>query len=398
MEAEFSMQITQIYAKRYKNAKKKNKGVILTEYCETFKVTRNLASKRFRNVIRDIYPIALQILVKVAKKRGPKVKYKFNHKQLIKRVWDLYENICAERLHSEIRKGINMLKEAGEITMYEEDVIKLSKQISLGKLKEIISEFLKPAGHRKNNRKPGIYSQVPVEVNFNKYSSTPGYVEVDPVEHNGGNSSGTYAITGCYVCIFSQWVGRTASLGQSQESIEIIHEQNIQKFYHKIEKYHCDNARAVLKVLFKKVTKESITNDDIQEIQLSRSRPYKKEDNGHVEQKNGDKIRKLVGYHRYDTPEQIDLLNQLYKTEDLISNFFLTSQKLKTKTYDERGMLVSKKYDKATTPYQRLMRSRQVDKNTKQTLKSVYSVLNLVRLRKESERLKAELFKTVSRK
>lgn len=398
MEAEFSMQITQIYAKKYKNARKKNKGVILSEYCETFKVTKNLASKRFRKTIREIYPVALKRTVTIVKKRGPKIKYQLNHKQLINKVWELYENICAERLHPELTKGINMLKKEGEIYMFGDQVIRLCKQVSLGKLKEIVSEFPKPAGHRKNNRKPGIYTQVPVEVNFNKYSSTPGYVEVDPVEHNGGNSGGTYAITGCYVCIFSQWIGRTASLGQNQGSIEIIHEQNIQKFYHKIEKYHCDNARAVLKVLFKKVAGETVTKDDIQEIQLSRSRPYKKEDNGHVEQKNGDKIRKLVGHHRYDTPEQIELLNQLYKTEDLISNFFITSQKLKTKTYDERGRLVSKKYDKATTPYKRLMRSRQVDKNTKQALKSVYSVLSLVKLRKESERLKAELFKTVLRK
>jgi len=398
MEAEFSMQITQIYAKKYKIANKKKKGEILSEYCQTFNITRNLASKRIRKTIREIYPVALKTSSKIVKKRGPKVKYKYAHKELIKKVWELYGNICSERLHPDVTKGINMLKNEGELIMYEDEIVKLCKQISLGKLKIIITEFPKPVGYRKNNRKPGIYSQVPIEVNFNKYSSTPGYVEVDPVEHNGGISAGTYAITGCYVCVFSQWVARTSNLGLNQNSIENIHEQNIKKFYHEIFKYHCDNAKAVLKILFKKVTGETVTKDDKQEIQLSRSRPYKKEDNGHVEQKNGDKIRKLVGYHRYDTQNQVELLNELYKVEDLISNFFISSQKLKTKTYDEKGRLISKKYDKATTPYQRLIRSKQVDRNTKETLKSVYSVLNLVRLRKESERLKAELFETVSRK
>ena len=150
--------------------------------------------------------------------------------------------------------------------------------------------------------------------------------------------------------------------------------------------------------MLKKVTGLEVTDVDIQDVNLSRSRPYKKEDNGHVEQKNGDKIRKLVGYHRYDTQEQVDLLNQLYVVEDLISNFFIPSQKLNSKIYDQNGRLISKKYDKATTPYRRLMRSRQVDKNTKQKLKRVYSVLNLVGLRKESGRIKDELFKTVSRK
>ena len=397
MEAEFSMQITQIYAKKYKIASKKDKGEILDNYSKTFSVSKNLASKRFREVIRNIFPLVLKTKT-LKKKRGPKVKYHKKHKDLLKKVWELYDNICAERLHPEIVRGINAINKAGELHLYDEKSINLCKHVSLGKLKKIISEYPKQSGYRKNNRRPRIYSQVPIEANFNKYASTPGYVGVDPVEHNGGNSAGRYAITGCYVCICSQWGARTASLGQNQQSINFIHERNIKRFYHKIIKYHCDNARALLKVLLKKVTGLEVTDVDIQDVNLSRSRPYKKEDNGHVEQKNGDKIRKLVGYHRYDTQEQVDLLNQLYVVEDLISNFFIPSQKLNSKIYDQNGRLISKKYDKATTPYRRLMRSRQVDKNTKQKLKRVYSVLNLVGLRKESGRIKDELFKTVSRK
>jgi len=74
MEAEFSMPITQIYAKKYKIANKKKKGKILSEYCEAFKVTRNLASKRIRKTIREIYPVALKTSSKIVKKRGSKVK------------------------------------------------------------------------------------------------------------------------------------------------------------------------------------------------------------------------------------------------------------------------------------------------------------------------------------
>jgi len=398
MKEEFSMQITQIYAKKYKGSKKGEKGDILTEYCQIAMVSRNLASKRFQQTIRNIYPVALKLKNKVVKKRGPKTKYKSEHKLLIQKVWELYETICAERLHPDIVTGLYQLKKAGELLTFETNTINLCKIVSLGKLKQIIHEFPKPKGYRKHNRKPGIYSQVPIEVNFNKYASTPGYVEVDPVEHNGGNSGGKYGITGCYVDLFSQWVARSAALGQSQESIEIIHELNIIKFVHPIIKFHCDNARAVLKVLFKKVTGNTVTTADNKELALSRSRPYKKEDNGHVEQKNGDKIRKLVGYHRYDNPEQIILLNKLYQVEDLISNYFIPSQKLISKTYDQQGRPISKKYDKATTPYKRLFRSKQVDKATKKKLKSIYSVLSLVELRREAERIKTELFNSVSRK
>jgi len=80
-----------------------------------------------------------------------------------------------------------MLKKAGEITMYEDQVIKLCKQVSLGKLKEIIKEFSKPKGHRKNNRKAGIYTQVPIEVNSpysrsNRYTPD-NFVLIDNILH-----------------------------------------------------------------------------------------------------------------------------------------------------------------------------------------------------------------------
>jgi len=76
MKEEYSIQITQIYAKKYKGSKKGEKGDILTEYCQIAMVSRNLASKRFQQTIRNIYPVALKLKNKVVKKRGPKTKYK----------------------------------------------------------------------------------------------------------------------------------------------------------------------------------------------------------------------------------------------------------------------------------------------------------------------------------
>ena len=406
MFQEFNMQITQIYAKKYSKLSKKAKGLVLEEYCKETNVSKNLASKRFNKLLSNIYPVALKV-TKINNKRGPKVKYTNTHKTIIEMVWKLYGNICAERLHTEFIKGLNILLEEREngISQFKESDISLCKNISLGKLKKIISEFPKPKEYRKRNRKPGIYSKVPIEANFNKYANSPGSVELDPVEHNGGSSAGKYAITACYVCIFSQWTSRVAGLGINLKTIEEIHNKSINKFIHKIIRFHSDNAPALLRVLFDKIYKEKsenvfksgMSNTNTPEI-YSRSRPYKKEDNGHVEQKNGDKIRKLVGYHRYDTEIQVDLLNALYEVEDLITNYFIPSQKLKGKVYNNQGLCVKKIYDKPQTPYKRLMQSKQVDKETKKVLRNTYNKLNLVRLRKESERIKQKLNETVLRK
>jgi hypothetical protein len=124
---------------------------------------------------------------------------------------------------------------------------------------------------------------------------------------------------------------------------------------------------------------------------LTRSRPYQKNDNAHVEQKNGDKIRKLVGYWRLDTQAACDLLNELYRVEDLIGNYFVASAKLTSKTYDNNGKLVRKQYDKPRTPYVRLLTHPQTSNKTKRLIIAERQSLSLVALRQRSDELQAKL-------
>ena len=85
-----------------------------------------------------------------------------------------------------------------------------------------------------------------------------------------------------------------------------------------------------------------------------------------MEQKNDDKVRKLVGYFRYGTQQQIDLLNQLYEKTDLLDNFFIASAKLEKKVRDNNGRVIKRVHDKPKTPYQKLIESNQLSKNNKQ--------------------------------
>ncbi len=122
---------------------------------------------------------------------------------------------------------------------------------------------------------------------------------------------------------------------------------------------------------------------------ISRSRPYQKNDNAHVEQKNDDKVR---NYYRYDTEQELKLLNLLYERSDLLENFFIASAKLSEKIRDDKGRVIRRVHDKPTTPYQRLMKSDQVEQKTKHKLKTIYDSLDMLELRQEINKIIQKLY------
>lgn len=391
----FDMELTQRQVKKYQRASKKQKGEIITRYCELTGVSRNLASKRFRKVIRDIHPRVLKDKSpkkksSSARKPGRKRTYIGIHWTIVRKAWELSGEICAERLHPVIGSYIQQLEKNGDFKYYGKRYIQETKDISEATLRRIICRFPQAGKRRAAKGNAAIYKAVPIQAHFGKNAHKSGYVEIDYVEHNGGNSSGVFANTGSYADVGLGWIARSAGLGKGLRAVTKIHDMNEDKIHHLIYEYHPDNARPILKLLLEKTLGEKPMS-----YTISRSRPYHKEDNGHVEQKNGDKVRKLVGYHRYDTEEQVRLLNKLYNIEDLISNFFLPSQKLIEKIKDERGRVIRRKHDQAQTSYQRLMTATDIDEKVKEKVSKLYNRLNLIRLRKASETLQEQLLQTV---
>ena len=127
-------------------------------------------------------------------------------------------------------------------------------------------------------------------------------------------------------------------------------------------------------------------------ITFTRSRPYRKNDSCFVEQKNYSVVRRAVGYQRFDTEEQLRLLDELYEVLDLYTNFFQPSMKLQSK--ERQGARVKKKYDAARTPYQRLLDSRFIPEESKKQLRAQYRLLNPAQLKRQLERLQQRLLAT----
>jgi len=129
-----------------------------------------------------------------------------------------------------------------------------------------------------------------------------------------------------------------------------------------------------------------------EELEFSRSRPYKKNDNCLVEQKNWTHVKKFVGYVRYDTIEEQDILNDLYRNElRLFKNFFQPVIKLVSK--ERIGGKIRRKYDSPRTPYHRLMESEKITEQTKRQLKAIYESLNPAQLKRNIDQKLDLLFK-----
>ena len=116
-------------------------------------------------------------------------------------------------------------------------------------------------------------------------------------------------------------------------------------------------------------------------VQFTRSRPYKKDDNAHIEQKNWTHVRQWLGYRRFDNPDIVSLLNNLYRNEwRLFLNFFLPSTKLQQKT--RVGSKIVKRHDDPQIPYQRISNSKLIPARTQRSLKELFKILNPFKLRK----------------
>ena len=233
-------------------------------------------------------------------------------------------------------------------------------------------------------------NQVPIKTSIDLDKTKTGNVQMDCVEHCGGSVSGQYANTLTAVDIFSGWCENEAFMGKGQErTLEGIKKMR-ERFPVEWKEIHPDNGLNLLNWHVFKYTKE-------EKIKYSRSRPYMKNDNCFVEQKNSTHVRKPFGYLRYDIQEEIDILNDLYRNElRLYKNFFQTVMKLEKKVRIKDK--IHRKYDKAKTPYHRIMESDQVDEKTKRELKKVYDKLNPAELKRNIDKKIKKLYEVYSKK
>lgn len=384
MDTNSKQQYMETLREKYFKASKKDKGKILNECCESSKEERKYAIKKFNYKIK---------LKKPEEKKKRKEYYDSFVKSALAEVWSIFDRPCGQRLKPLIKDEVDRLIKLKEIKC---DRIILEKLKKIGSAtidrklkheKEVLKFNLKYST-KKNDFV--LLNQVPIKTNADMDRSIAGNIQMDCVEHCGMSASGEYANSLTTIDILFGWLEGEAFMGKGQErTLSAIN--NARKRSPALwREMHPDNGMNLLNWhVYKYAEKEN--------LEYSRSRPYKKNDNCFVEQKNSTHVRRQFGYLRYDTQEEIDIMNDLYRNElRLFKNFFQPVMKLKEKVRI-KGKL-HRKYDEAKTPYRRIMESYQVDENTKKELREIYDSLNPAELKRKIDKKISELYEVYSKK
>jgi transposase InsO family protein len=209
--------------------------------------------------------------------------------------------------------------------------------------------------------KPGTLLKHHIPIKTDSWDvKTPGFTETDLVSHSGNSAAGEFIHSLNVTDIHSTWVESRAVMGKSQIGVLNAMQEIKQALPFQLLGIDSDNGSEFINYHLK-------TFCDQNKIQFTRGRPYKKDDNAHIEQKNWTHVRKIFGYLRYDSAQAQRTMNDLYQNElRILQNLFLPSMKLNKKT--RVGSKLKRRYDKPQTPLERLLNSPQADPVTTQEL------------------------------
>jgi hypothetical protein len=302
----------------------------------------------------------------------------------LEQIWEIYGQICSKRLQPMLPEAIKVLERYQEI-----DISKDTKELLLKISPASIDRCLRPiriqSSHGLSTTKPGslLKNLIPVHTFTAWDEERPGFMEIDLVAHCGNTTQGQYLNTLTCTDICTGWTDVTGLLHRSQQAVsEAIHWMR-QRLPFPLLGIDSDNGGEFINdLLYRYCLNEELT--------FTRSRPYKKNDQAHVEQKNWSVVRHTVGYDRWETEQELAILESIYNDLRLYINFFQPSFKLIAK--ERIGNKTIKRYDIAKTPYQRVLERKDISLEAKARLMNLYLQLNPAELRRCIDQKTAKLW------
>jgi hypothetical protein len=382
-------------SKVYHKANKKEKGEILDQFMElTGYRDRSHAAFLLRSQGRRVRISPGLLVVGDMRKRVCRISSRRYDDDVIKAlvtIWRILDCICGKRLKPVLLETATRLVRCGEISLSEEVMFKLSL-ISAPTIDRLLkSERERLSLKRTSLTKPGtlLKSQIPVRMFCEWNEKRPGFMEIDLVGHEGGDAKGDFMWSLDATDVNTGWTEVVAVRNKARVWVCNALDEIRRRLPFELLGIDSDNGAEFINHHLLEYCK----NHD---ITFTRARGYHKNDNCYVEQKNYTVVRRSVGYMRHDTSEELEVVNNLYKSLRLYVNFFTPSMKMLEKTRD--GAKVSKRYDTPSTPYQRVMRSSYVSVEAKERLKAQYEKLNPAALKRDMERYQRRLMELVKAK
>jgi len=305
-------------------------------------------------------------------------------------LWEMFDFPCGQRLAPILRREVGR-RRLGELHCSDEVAEKL-KQMSPKTIDRLLvreRQLAACTARAQPGRTAAAVSQGAGQGGLRVGYPGGGQRATGYVAHCGRSTGGEYVHTISAVDIASGWWEGVAIARRSQQATEQGVEQIRLRTPFRIKELHPDNDSGLLNDLLWRYCRHW-------RIRLSRSRPYRKNDNAWVEQKNWTHVRKVVGYGRYDSPAELALINEIYEVSRLFQNFFQPLMKLQRK--QRLGGHIQRFYDTPQTPYERLVASGQLKARALRELHALYESLNPAEMHRRLTALREELFELADRK
>lgn len=366
---------------QYQGASRQEKTRILNQYCQNTGQHRKYVNQKINS----------KTLLRKTGKKGRKWIYDGYVIEALVKVWEIFDYPCGDRLEPLLKTEIERLRHFSELSVSDKVMTQLKRISSstidrrLNHAKEVL--HLKKKYHQ--HKRPTLYQLIPVKGagDFNK--SLLGQIQIDLVEHCGQSNAGEYICSLSIVDIASGWWEGKAIMGRGQRRTFEALDQARKQMPLLWQEIHPDNDTAFINWhLYHYTLKENLL--------FSRSKPYQKNDNCFVEQKNSTHIRAFLGNLRYDTDHEMMIINEFYDYLRLYKNFFQPVIKLKEKIR-EKGR-IHRQYEKAKTPYQRIIESVSLSEEKRKELTHLYLSLNPAELKRYIDKLTAILYETYQEK
>jgi hypothetical protein len=367
--------LTRAIAIRYRRAGKADKAKTLDELCATTGWNRDHARKALRGALQPR-------VVRQRRRRPPKYGPKVVAALVV--CWMVLGMPAGKRLSPVLGELVVVLRRFGELEI-DDDTAALLVGMSAATIdRRLAPERKKYAAKGRSRTKPGtlLKSQIPVRTWADWDDAVPGFVEIDLVSHDGGNPAGEHAWTLTLTDIATGWTESRSLPNRACKWVLAALDDIVAVMPFPILGIDSDNGSEFINF-------HLLTWCQKHQITFTRSRPAHKNDGCHVEQKNWAIVRTIVGYHRYDTEQELLLLNKIWSLQSLLTNYFYPQQKLVSKV--RNGAKVTKKYDTATTPHRRAAAHPGVTAADKTKLADTHSAINPAAIQRQIHALTTEL-------
>jgi hypothetical protein len=351
---------------RYLKGSKKMKTKILDEFVAATGLHRKAAIRMFNRVSRKQVP----------KRSGRPRLYSLEAMSALKSVWETADRLCSKRLHPFLPELVGILVKKGEITVSAQTQAELCR-MSPSTIDRLLRRWRGHAPHHGlSTTKPGtlLKNAIPIKTFSEWNESKPGFLEVDLVAHCGDNVEGFYLNTLSAVDVATGWYEPVVVWGKGQDRVKGAVYDVQKRLPVPLLGLDSDNGGEFINQSLHEYCRQS-------GIIFTRSRSYKKNDSCHVEQKNWSVVRRTIGYDRFNSKAAFQALEGIYTLLRLYINYFQPVLKLVAKT--RHGAKVHKVYDKAQTPYERLLKSGVLSDEKKRQLAAIYLALNPAKLLKQ---------------